>query len=100
MMTRTSEKSLAEEYRNMLLLIEKHRGIMEREGQYAFCRGWIDLKQAWLEGRHIAFALKLLKLSVNYPLLTGRRLILALPNIGLNRDFSQFHLRPNRSTES
>jgi glycosyltransferase involved in cell wall biosynthesis len=99
-MTRTSEKNLAEEYRNMLLLMEKHRAIMDREGQYIFCRRWIGVKQAWLEGRHMAFALSLSSLAVCHPILTGRRLVLALPNIGLNRAFSRFHLRHNSSVES
>lgn len=90
-MTKTSEKSLAEEYRNLLLLMEKHRSIMERAGQYEFCRQWIDAKQAWLEGRRAAFVLALSSLVLTHPLLTGRRLALALPNIGLNRAFSKFH---------
>jgi glycosyltransferase involved in cell wall biosynthesis len=99
-MTRASEKSLAEEYRNMLLLMEKHHAIMDREGQYVFCRSWICAKQAWLEGRHMAFALSLSSLAVRHPILTGRRLMLGLPNIGLNRAFSRFHLRHNNSLES
>jgi glycosyltransferase involved in cell wall biosynthesis len=98
-MTRTSEKTLAEEYRNMLLLMEKHRAIMDREGQYEFCRRWISAKQAWLEGRRMAFALALSSLAVRHPILAGRRLLYALPNIGLNRAFSRFHLRHNSSVE-
>ena len=69
-MTRTSEKSLAEEYRNMLQLMEKHRAIMDREGQYEFCRRWLGAKQAWLEGRRMAFALSLSSLAVRHPILT------------------------------
>jgi glycosyltransferase involved in cell wall biosynthesis len=98
-MTRTSEKSLAEEYRNMLLLMEKHRSIMEREGQYTFCRRWLAVKQAWLEGRRMAFAMGLSLLALRHPILTGRRLVLALPNVGLNRAFSHFHIRPSSSVE-
>jgi len=98
-MTKTSEKSLAEEYRNMLLLMEKHRAIMEREGQYTFCRRWLSMKQLWLEGRLMAFVLALSCLTLRYPLLTGRRLLLALPNVGLNRAFSHFHLRPSSPAE-
>lgn len=90
-MTKTSEKSLAEEYRNMVLLIEKHRAIMEREGQYQFCRSWLDVKQAWLARRRAVFAWRLLVLSLQHPLLTVRRLLMALPNVRLNRAFSRFH---------
>lgn len=92
-MTRSSEKSLAEEYRHMVLLMKKHRGLMDQEGQYAFCCSWIDMKQAWLEKRHLSFAGRMLSLAVRYPFLTGRRLAAAVPNVGLNRDFSRFYLR-------
>jgi len=90
-MTKTAEKSLAEEYRNLILLMEKHRPIMEREGQYVFCRHWLQAKQAWLEGRHTIFLLSLLALLLTHPFLTSRRLILALPNLHLNRAFGRFH---------
>ena len=99
LMTRTSEKSLADEYRNMLLLLEKHRTIMDRAGQYAFCCRWIGAKQAWLEGRRKDFILTLLSLVVIHPFLTGRRLALALPNIGLNHAFSRFHLGSDSSAK-
>lgn len=91
-MTKSPEKSLAEEYRNLLLLMEKHRAIMERAGQYDFCRRWIDAKQAWLERRRAAFVLVLSSLALTHPILTGRRMIRALPSIALNRAFSRFHL--------
>lgn len=98
-MTKTSEKSLAEEYRNMMLLLEKHRAIMEREGQYHFCRRWLDVKQAWLEGRHSVFASRLLTLALGHPVLTIRRLVRALPNVSLNRAFSRFHSNENPPPE-
>jgi GT2 family glycosyltransferase len=90
-MSRTPEKNLAEEYRNMLLVMEKNRAIMEREGQYEFCRRWIELKRAWLERRHMAFVAGLARQALAHPALTARRLALALPNVRLNRAFSRFH---------
>lgn len=90
-MTRTSDKGLAEEYRNMLVLIEKHRGMMEEAGQYGFCRAWLDAKQAWLEGRRAAFAGRFAALALAHPVLTARRFALALPNAAINRAFRRFH---------
>ena len=90
-MTPTSEKSLSEEYRNMRIVMEKHRALMERTGQYEFCLRWIDAKQAWLTNRPAAFMKELSYLALRHPLLTGRRLALALPNMSLNRAFSRFH---------
>ena len=48
-MTKTSEKSLAEEHRNMVALLNKHRDFVDRAGEYEFSICWIDAKQAWLE---------------------------------------------------
>lgn len=90
-MTKTSEKNLAEEYRNTLAVMEKHRDVMDRAGQYYFCRHLIDVKQAWLEGRHADFARMLGSLVRVHPVLTVRRLALAVPNIGLNWAFGRFH---------
>jgi glycosyltransferase involved in cell wall biosynthesis len=90
-MTHTAEKSLAEEYRNQLLLMEKHRSIMDRVGQYQFCLQWLDVRQAWLEGRRTTFFRILIVLTLRYPLLTSRRLLMAVPNMRLNLAFSHFH---------
>lgn len=90
-MTRTSEKSLSEEHRNQLLLIRKHRPFLERAHQYAFCLQWTEAKQAWLEGRKGRFMHHLAGLACRHPFLTGRRLLMALPNVRLNQAFSQFH---------
>ncbi|MEQ9639372.1 MAG: glycosyltransferase family 2 protein [Alphaproteobacteria bacterium] len=90
-MTPTSEKSLADECRHTLVMLEKNRTIMEREGQYEFCRRWIELKWAWLERRRVTFAVGLLGLALRHPLLTWRRLTQARRNVALNRNFSRFH---------
>jgi glycosyltransferase involved in cell wall biosynthesis len=90
-MTLTSEKSLAEEYRNMRILMEKHRAFLKQAGQYEFCLRWLDAKQAWLTNQHVAFTKELSYLVLRHPFRTARRLFLALPNIGLNRAFSRFH---------
>jgi glycosyltransferase involved in cell wall biosynthesis len=90
-MTRTSDKTLAEQYRYMLLLIEKHRDVIDDAGQYGFCRRWIVAKQLWLESRRKEFALALLSLSIAHPILTARRLALALPHFGLNRASRRFY---------
>jgi glycosyltransferase involved in cell wall biosynthesis len=90
-MTATSDKSLAEEYRNMRLLIDKHQVIIRRAGKYDFCLRCLDVRQAWLTHNPTAFLQRFALLAFKYPLLTLRRLFLALPNIGLNRAFSSFH---------
>src|SRR6476646_8608985 len=92
-MTKAAEKTLAEEYRYVLVLINKHRELMDRVGQYEFCLHWVHAKQAWLEGRLGSFAQTVASLAFSHPVLTTNRLALAIRNLGLNRAFSRFHLR-------
>lgn len=94
-MTNTSEKSLREEYRNTLLLLKKHRTILERTGNYKFSCRWLEIKQAWLERKTALFAGKLAMLMLTNPLAASCRLLRAIPNLGLNRAFSQFHTQNN-----
>jgi glycosyltransferase involved in cell wall biosynthesis len=90
-MTRTAEKSLFEEHRNALLLLEKHRAFVQEHGQYEFCREWLDLKQHWLAREYARFVLRLLRIGAKFPKYTIQRIVLALPNIAVNRAFSRFH---------
>ena len=90
-MTRTADKSLSSERAFAQLLLEKHRDVADRHGLYGFCRRWIDMKHDWLEGRRAAFTARFLTLAARHPFRTARRLALAVPNLGLNADFSRFH---------
>ena len=90
-MTKTSEKSLRDEYYYMQRLLHKHREFIEQYGQFDFSLIWLDLKQAWLKNQRLTFVKLLFRLSLAHPVLTMRRLIFSLPNIGLNRAFSRFH---------
>ena len=92
-MTKSSDKRLADEWRYISMLLEKHRDVPDRVGLYSFCRRWIEAKQAWLEGRMIDFLAKFLSLVLTHPLRSVRRLVLALPNLALNRAFRYFHTR-------
>jgi glycosyltransferase involved in cell wall biosynthesis len=90
-MTRTSEKSVAEEHRNMLLVLEKYRQRLERAGQYDFCRRWLGAKHLWLQGKRASFGFALAKLALAHPILTFRRLAISVPTLGTNRAFRGFH---------
>jgi hypothetical protein len=92
-MTKTTEKSLAEEFRNILILMNKHRAFFDQAGQYEFCLTWLYAKKAWLEGGLGRFARTMVPLAFSHPIWTMNRLLLAVPNIGNNRAFSRFHLR-------
>ncbi|CFX36675.1 Glycosyl transferase family protein [Candidatus Filomicrobium marinum] len=90
-MTATSDKSLAAEYENLLRIIEKHRQVIEEQGQYEFCRSWMSAKQAWLERRYLTFGWAMSWLALTRPVLTSQRFMQAVPHVGLNVAFRQFH---------
>lgn len=91
-MTPSSEKSLIEEYRYNLYILEKHRKFIESEGQFEFCKKWLDVKQLWLEERRFRFLIEILYLSIRHPILTLRRLLVALHTLPINKAYSRFHL--------
>lgn len=92
-MTKTSEKSLEEEYRNLCLIIEKHKSFLLEYGQYNFTKKWLKLKNYWLENQFLKFINGLFLLFFRYPILTIKRIIYAAPSVSVNRAFSRFHSR-------
>lgn len=93
-MTLTADKTLADERRYALAVIDKHRDLFASAARYRFARDWLELKHDWLARRRLAFAARLLRLGANHPVGTTQRLLRALPNFGINRAFRQFHAAP------
>ncbi len=85
------DRNLAMEKNFIVKLLEKHRDVPDRYGLFDFCRNWIELKQAWLEGRRSDFLVKALGLAARHPSRAARRLWLALPNLGPNAAVRRFH---------
>lgn len=92
-MTKTSDKSLADEWQIMFGLLDKHRDVPDRLGLYSFCHRWTRAKQAWMEGQNAGFLIKLIPLAITHPVHTLRRLFLSLWNMKINRAFKRFHTR-------
>lgn len=90
-MMSTPDRNLASEKDFTVKLLEKHRDVPDRYGLFDFCRDWIELKQAWLEGRRLGFLVKILGLAARHPWRTAWRLWLALPHLGLNTASRRFH---------
>lgn len=92
-MTKTVDKHIDEELRNSLILIEKHKALMDEYGDYDFCYLWIKTKYAFLKYQFIEFAFLLGKIFIMHPIWTLERVAMAIPNISLNRAFSRFYLK-------
>ena len=90
-MTKSSEKSLKEELRNLRLVMQKHRAVMEAEGLYEFCIRWLDAKHLLLEGDRLAFVKAMAIIATRWPSATYRRLAASRRNLSLNLAFSKFH---------
>ena len=93
-MTATVDKSLAREQFFAMEFLDKHRDLFESEAEYLFARNWAAIKHHWLANRRLRFAAGLARLGFAHPACTGRRLMGALPNLGLNRAFRRFHAGP------
>jgi len=92
-MTKTVDKHIDEELRNSLILLEKHKAIIDKNGDYDFCYSWIEAKYAFLKYQFISFTFLLCKLFFIHPIWTLERIVMAVPNINLNRAFSRFYLK-------
>ena len=90
-MTKTSDKSITDEHKNMMYIIEKHRSFIEDAGEYEFTKNWLDLKSHYLKRDYLIFCQILMKQIFTHPLKTYKRISSALPNVNLNRRFSRFH---------
>ena len=91
-MTKSSDKTLDQEYRDTLVLFEKHRDVMNRYGQYDFTCKWIEVKYEYYEARFGSFVKCLIRLFIQHPYWTLKRLLMAVPNIKQNTIFSRFRL--------
>jgi glycosyltransferase involved in cell wall biosynthesis len=92
-MGRNSPKSLEQEYYYHKMVLKKFSDFLKSEGQYAFCRKWLDLKYCWLLKSYRSFFVKGVIIFYKHPGYTLKRLIQAIPNIGINNQFRQFHSR-------
>lgn len=92
-MTKTSEKSLKEEYRNMLLILDKHKNFLAQHGRYEFTLKWMAAKQYWLENKKYLFFKQMLGLILRHPVNSFLRARSALPNMKVNQAFSRFHMQ-------
>ncbi|MFT5663260.1 MAG: glycosyltransferase involved in cell wall biosynthesis [Gammaproteobacteria bacterium] len=89
-MTSTAEKSLDKLKEFILLVLEKHQPIFDDGNSYKFCRAWIALKFDWMAGRRSKFTFGIARLSLRHPILTLKRVCMALPNLAHNRVLNRF----------
>lgn len=90
-MTLDSDKKLSDEKHYALQLLAKHKDFINKHAHYSFCYQWIEGKYDFLQKKQAYFILKIVKLFLTHPILTLQRFMWALPNIGFNLRFSQFH---------
>lgn len=90
-MTLTSDKTLEEEKLYSFKLLEKHKDFIKKYSHHPFNMGWLHAKYYFLEKKQLLFIVKMLQLFIRHPILTSQRLLWAIPNIGFNLRFTQFH---------
>lgn len=90
-MTSASDKSLASEHYYMKVLAAKHRDVFTGDAEYHFVGEWLDMKHAWLAGRHADVISRLARVAFAHPALTLQRAMTATDNFSINRAFGRFH---------
>lgn len=95
-MTKTPDKNLRDEYMYAKLLLDKHKEIPDRYGLYDYCCKWLEIKQAWLEKKYYVYLTGLFVVFAQHPVLTVQRMSAAVPNMLLNKRFSQFHMQDSQ----
>jgi glycosyltransferase involved in cell wall biosynthesis len=90
-MTLTSEKSLVDELKYTLMLIEKHKELADSHSHYFFSINWIKAKYLWLGREKGPFLFAIIRLFLNHPLRVVMRFALGLRTLKINHAFSSFH---------
>lgn len=90
-MTKRSDKTIDDEKKYALMLLEKHKGFIEQKSSYHASHDWLVAKYDFLAGHKAHFILQVLAIMLKNPLFTARRILWALPNLGFNLKSRQFH---------
>ncbi len=90
-MTYDAAKNLEREEFYTARLFEKHRDAFPSARDYDFARAWLGAKYMYLRGNRLGFIKKFTEISMNYPDITVRRSLYALPGFWHNRVIRSFH---------
>lgn len=90
-MTMSNDKKLETEKEFAFRLLDKHRAFLERENQYGFSRQWVVMKYDLHQKHKLRALSQLVKLLLNHPYATIRRITWFLPNLGFNIQYTKFH---------
>jgi glycosyltransferase involved in cell wall biosynthesis len=78
--TVTGDKTVDEERRYALMMIEKHRQLLEKWNWHRFSRRWTEMKYTMLAGGKAAALPRLVPLLLTSPVKLARKTIWSLPN--------------------
>jgi len=90
-MTYGSEKTLDQELKYNLKLIEKHKDFIDNHFSKAFVECWLRAKFLYLRGQYPRFITALISLALRFPVKTIKKLIWAVPNRKFNVQTRRFH---------
>lgn len=90
-MLKKSWKTLENEYKFHLMLLRKHKKIIDQYGEYAFSIKWLEVKHLWLKKDFKLFLFLIIACFFKHPYLTLKRFFLAIHNTKSNFLFSWYH---------
>lgn len=89
----TQDKSLPDQRRYAMMLLEKHRAFLEAENNYHLAKRYFEARFNLMEGHYGKLASDIVALVRMRPQLALSRLARAMANIGLHRHMGRFYLQ-------
>lgn len=88
-----TDKSMETDQHYYLMLLEKHKAILDEYGKncYEFCCDWARSRYLVMQKNYPAAALQFGRLLIRHPIRLSRRILEAAESLSLNRRYSQFH---------
>ncbi len=90
-MTMGQEKTLEQEKKAELFLLNKNKEYLEQKNWYGFCIAWLEARYEHLNNNRLPLIKILLKLALRHPVKVVYKILWALPAHNTRRDFKKWH---------
>ncbi len=90
-MTMGREKTLNEERKAELFVLEKNKPYLEKIGWYDFCLSWLDVRHKNHNNNKIGLIFGMMKLFLRSPIKVIQKIIWSMPARSTRQDFRKWH---------
>lgn len=90
-MTMGREKTLDQEKKAEIYVVEKNKNYLSQKGWYSFCIKWIDVRHYYLNQHKFKFMCRLISLFIRHPFKVMLKIFWAFPACNTRKDFKKWH---------